>query len=175
MKKLIAIVIISLTIWFIFKKFNFHPIDTKFGKQYNKVRLEYGSPIIHDYLVLEYTEESYECWGIPKEIHDTIRMGFHEGKCFYINPDSILQEDDIFRKRINDTTFAFIGILTFGNSKEHEFSSIYYDTVDARYLKLSGFEYLERGKDYPHYNNKRKLTIEEADSILNSWGTSRIK
>jgi len=149
--------------------------DTKFGKQYNGIRLKYGSPILHDYLELERADEDFELWRIPSEIHDTIRMGFHAGKGFYIHNDSVLQEDDIFRKRINDSTFAFIAILTYGNLEKNEFTSIYYDSVDERQLKLKASEYLYLDRrEYRHYKHK-ELTIDEADSILTVWGTNRLK
>lgn len=146
--------------------------DTKFGKQYNIVRVKYGSPILHDYLELESTGR-FELWEIPEEIHDTIRTGFHAGKGFYIIGDSVLQEDDIFRKRIDDSTFAFLAIITYGNLAKSEFTDIYYDSVDARQLKLSASEYGERTK-YRQYT-KTEITIDQADSILSSWGLSRFK
>ncbi len=147
--------------------------DTKFGKQYNKVRVKYGSPILHDYLKLESTDGKFELWEIPQEIHDTIRAGFHAGKGFYIIRDSILQEDDIFRKRIDDSTFSFVAIVTYGNPTKNEFTNIYHDSVDARQLKLSTSEYGERTK-YRQYT-KKEITIEQADSILSSWGINRSK
>lgn len=145
--------------------------DTRFGKQYNSTRAKYGSPILHDYMALESSDDEFELWRAPIEIHDTIKTGFHAGKGFYINPDSTLQEDDIFRKRINDSTFAFVAILTYGNVRKNKFTSIYYDSVDERQLKLSASEYLNDNK-YREYTRK-DLTINEADSILAVWGTSR--
>ncbi|MEL7002408.1 MAG: hypothetical protein AAFN93_06705, partial [Bacteroidota bacterium] len=147
----------------------------KFGRQYNEIRIEYGSPIIHDYLELESTSDDYECWGISRKIHDTIRIGFHEGKCFHIAKDSTLYEDDIFRKRINDSTYVFIGILTYGNRRDHKYEAIYYDTADARSLNVPAAKYLNNNNDYMKYyeSGKMDLTIEQADSILAEWGTSR--
>lgn len=147
--------------------------ETRFGKQYNRIRVKYGSPILHDYLVLKSADEGFEHWRIPDEIHDTITTGFHAGKGFYIHNDSILQEDDIFRRRIDDSTFAFVAILTYGNLKNNEFSSIYYGSVDERELKLKASEYL----NYKNHRQfaRRELTIDEADSILAAWGTSRFK
>lgn len=148
--------------------------DTKFGKQYNAVRETYGSPIIHDYMDLTTTDEDFERWQIPLQVHDTIRTGFHAGKGFYIHQDSILQEDDIFRKRIDDSTFAFVAILTYGKANKHNFTSIYYDSVDARKLKLKAIEWLNAANNQRNFTPK-ELTIKEADSILNAWGTSRFK
>jgi hypothetical protein len=124
-------------------------------------------------MTLKNAEEDFELWRTPQEIHDTITTGFHAGKGFYIHKDSVLQEDDIFRKRINDSTFAFVAILTFGNLKESKFNSIYYDSVDERELKLrpTQLDDFEKYKTYPEVY----LTIIEADSILRSWGTSRYK
>lgn len=149
--------------------------ETKFGKQYNSVRLKYGSPIIHDYLEFEYGDSDRECWGIPKAVHDTISIGFHEGKCFNIGDDSVLYEDDIFRKRINDSTFLFVAIITYGNPKSHYYKAIYYDTVDIRSLNISTSSYLSKDNRYKEYydNDAQDLTIEQADSILTAWGTSR--
>ncbi|SHG39701.1 hypothetical protein SAMN04488109_0045 [Chryseolinea serpens] len=151
-----------------------HDVETKFGKQYNSVRLKYGSPIIHDYMKLEISDEDFENWRIPRAIHDTISTGFHAGKGFYINKDSTLQEDDIFRKRIDDTTFAFVAILTFGKVSKNQFTSIYYDSVDEKELTLKATEYLNSDTRHREFH-KKDLTIEEADSILSSWGTSRFK
>lgn len=148
--------------------------DTKFGKQYNATRLKYGSPIIHDYMELKTADEGFELWRTPPEIHDTIASGFHAGKGFYINDDSVLQEDDIFRKRIDDSTFAFIGILTYGNLTKNQFTAISLSSVDARELELKAMEYLyskNKYRDFP----RRDLTIKQADSILHAWGTSRFK
>ncbi len=176
MKKLfIAAIFLATVIWILYN-LRIKSIDTKFGIQYNATRIEYGSPIIHDYLELQSSDNTFEHWHIPDEIHDTIRSGFHAGKGFYIHQDSILQEDDIFRKRINDSTFIFIGILTYGNLKKHKFSSIYYDTVDARSIISTAFEHLDNNPDYMNYYRKHEsldLTIQQADSILNEWGTSR--
>ncbi|MBL3657222.1 hypothetical protein [Fulvivirga sediminis] len=149
--------------------------DTQFGKQYNAIRMEYGSPVIHDYMRLRIADTDFENWRAPQTMHDTISIGFHAGKGFYIHHDSILQEDDIFRKRINDSTFVFIAILTHGNLKKHQFTNIYYDTVDERSLKLTAKEYLNNNSDYKNYYNseRQNLTIEEADSILTEWGTGR--
>ena len=162
--KLIFVVLISLL------SCNTMAPDTKFGKQYNAIRLKYGSPIIHDYMELHMDGEGYESWRIPSQMHDTISKGFHAGKGFYIHEDSVLQEDDIFRRRISDTTFAFIGILTRGNIHENRFTSIYYDTACANSI---GFD-----NGLPctfEHGDINEISIEEADSILNSWGTSRIK
>jgi len=147
--------------------------DTIFGKQYNPIRTKYGSPILHDYMKLQSSDDEFELWRAPIEIHDTIKTGFHAGKGFYIFPDSVLQEDDIFRKRIDDSTYAFVAILTYGNLKKNEFRSIYYDSVDVRELKLQASEYMNY-KGTRQFTT-RKLTIDEADSILAVWGTSRLK
>lgn len=123
---------------------------------------------------LEASVEDFETWGIPRGIHDTISTGFHAGKGFHIHKDSTLQEDDIFRKRIDDTTFAFIAILTFGKLSKNQFTSIYYDSVDAKALTLKAYKYLN-GDIRRRQFHKKDLTIHEADSILSSWGTSRFK
>ena len=148
--------------------------DTKYGKQYNTIRLKYGSPVIHDYMELKTADEGFELWRIPPEIHDTITSGFHAGKGFSIYEDSILHEDDIFRKRIDDSTFAFIGILTRGNLIRNQFTSIYLGSVDARELKLNAMEYLNSENKYRDFPRK-ELTIKQADSILHAWGTSRFR
>ena len=110
--------------------------DTAFGKNYNSERLKYGSPTIHDYMLLDISWDSVKNWETPLSIQDTISIGYHSGKGYYIHPDSVIQEDDIYRKRISDTTFAYIGILTFGNIKNHRFRSIYYDTTCANSINL---------------------------------------
>ncbi len=133
----------------------------------------YGSPILHDYLKLKDADEEFEHWQIPLEIQDTITTGFHAGKGFYIHRDSVLQEDDIFRKRIDDSTFAFVAILTYGNLKKNEFTSIYYDSVDARDLKPKVSEYVNY--KYARQFAARKITIDQADSILAAWGTGRLR
>lgn len=145
-----------------------------FGKSYNKTRNEYGSPIIHDYMIeIRLPFDSIMSFETPIEIQNTIKKGYHAGKTFYIYKDSILQEDDIFRKRISDSTFAFIGILTYGNRQTHSYSSIYYDTTCAKDIGLKDF-----GKSctcsFPK-NELNKISITKADSILEAWGTSRIK
>lgn len=148
--------------------------DTRFGKQYNGIRVKYGSPILHDYMQLEYADDGAEFWRTPMDIHDTIKTGFHAGKGFYIHKDSILQEDDIFRRRIDDSTFAYIGILTYGNLNNHRFTSIYYDSIDSRELTLGAMEVLKTNNTYRSFRSI-ELTINEADSILSLWGTSRFK
>jgi hypothetical protein len=122
---------------------------------------------------LQSSDDEFELWRIPMEIQDTIKTGFHSGKGFYIHPDSTLQEDDIFRKRINDSTFAFVAILTYGNLRKNEIRSIYYDSVDERQLRLRASEYLNNDR-YQKYRTK-DLTIDQMDSILSVWGTSRTK
>jgi hypothetical protein len=148
--------------------------DTQFGKRYNAVRLQYGSPVIHDYMVLGTHDNRFESWEIPGQIPDTITTGFHEGKGIHIHKDSVLQEDDIFRKRIDDTTFAYIGILTYGNPGKHEFSSIYLDSVDVRKVNSNVDDNLYPYTSYRTFTTTQ-LTIQQADSILNTWGTSRFK
>jgi hypothetical protein len=101
-------------------------------------------------MTLENADEDFELWRTAQEIHDTIRPGFHAGKGFYIHKDSVLQEDDIFRKRINDSTFVFVAILTFGNLKDSKFTSIYYDSVDERELRLTAtqLDNLKKSRTY---------------------------
>lgn len=116
--------------------------------------------------------DSFLYWETPLSIQDTITKGYHAGKGCYIHPDSVLQEDDIFRKRISDSTFAFIGILTMGNPYTHRFRSIYYDTVCATAIELHSND---KRCHTPFKSRVTEVTIETADSILRSWGTSRLK
>ena len=111
-------------------------------------------------------------WTSPLSLQDTITKGYHAEKGCHIHPDSVLQEDDIFRKRISDSTFAFVGILTMGNSRDHRFRSIYYDTVCATDIQLPAYG---RPCNTFFKPNTTEITIEKADSILQSWGTSRLE
>jgi hypothetical protein len=145
----------------------------KFGKPFNNLRSKYGAPIIHDYLCFETATDKMETWGLSKEIQDTITAGFHEGKGVFLKTDGLLDEKDIFRKRINDSTFIMLGILTYvSKDMKVEFTNIWSDTVSARTIGLArtsqtNFERVD--------NPRQNLTIQEADSILQSWGTSRFK
>ena len=144
----------------------------QFGKNYNEVRRAYGSPIIHEYMELKMESGSFLFWTASLSLQDTITKGYHAEKGCHIHPDSVLQEDDIFRKRISDSTFAFIGILTMGNQHDHRFRSIYYDTVCAADIQLPAYG---RPCHTSFKPNTAEITIEKADSILQSWGTSRLE
>lgn len=139
-----------------------------FGKDYNSIRIKYGSPIIHEYMQNVICEDSFQRWITPLPVQDTITIGYHAGKGMYVHPDSVLQEDDIFRKRINDSLYLFVGILTYGNIHKVEFKCIY-DTVCAKSIDLNNY-----GKMCPSFNTKiNDISIDVADSILKAWGTSR--
>lgn len=144
---------------------------SKFGHPFNKTRLKYGAPIIHDYLCFESGSPKMESWGLPKEIQDTITVGFHEGKGVFLTSEGILDEKDIFKKRLNDSTFIMLGILTYvSKDMKVDFPNIWYDTISTSTIGLSkkyhtNFESV--------HTQRQSLTIQQADSILQSWGTSR--
>ena len=144
---------------------------SKFGLAFNKTRLKYGAPVIHDYLCLESTSEKMESWSLSKEIQDTISIGFHDGKGVFLQTDGLLEEKDIFRKRINDSTFVMLGILTYvSKDMKVDFPDIWYDTISAGSIGLS-----KKTREGSERTNTPKygLTITQADSVLRSWGTSR--
>lgn len=142
----------------------------RFDKAYNPVRKIYGSPVIHDYMELALDGDTSRKWSTPNAIQDTITKGFHADKVMYVYPDSVLSEDDWFRKRLSDSTFAFLEISTYGNPHTRKFTSILYDTVCASELGLEC-----HGKRCITGVNPfaKDLNIKQADSILASWGTSR--
>jgi len=57
--------------------------------------------------------------------------------------------------------------------KKHKFRSIYTDLYDYKQLKLKASDYLN--DETPLVGQPKELTIEEADSILATWGTSRLR
>lgn len=146
---------------------------SKFGQSFNKTRLKYGAPIIHDYLCYESATDKMESWGFSKEIQDTITVGFHEGKGIFLKSEGMLDEKDIFKKRINDSTFIILGILTYVSKyMKVYFPNIWYDTVSVSTIG----SLRESQTNFERINSPRQnLTIQQADSILQSWGASRIK
>lgn len=145
-----------------------HEKSTKFGKAYNQIRKTYGSPIIHEYMRLKSTSDDFEHWRTPESTNGKFDKGFHYGKGFYIHEDSVLQEDDVFRIRINDSTYQQINILTYGKPNSVEFNCILFK-VDSREVEQSPFEYLNADLKFPKYDSQ-KISIDQADSILQLWG-----
>lgn len=148
-----------------------NPPNSELGISFNSERLKYGAPIIHSYLCFQSTSEKMESWGLAYELEDTMKGGYHAGKGIFHSKGALLDEKDIYRKRIDDSTLIMLGILTYVSKDfKVEFPSIWYDTLNASSVGLSKPVITER-----KFNARWDLSIEQADSILHSWGTSRTK
>lgn len=144
--------------------------STKFGKDYNQFRKTYGSLIIHEYMRLTITEIDYEHWRTPESTIKTFNKGFHFGKAIYFYSDTILQEKDVFRNRINDITYKQVNILTNGSLRSVSFNCKYFK-VDSRKVHLPITEFIDSFKEYPEYEDT-DISIKQADSILLDWGVN---
>ena len=144
-------------------------LQAKSGKSLNPTRLKFGVPVIHNYMCLESVTNKMESWGTPVDFQKNAKTGFHAGKGVFLISDAELDEKDIYRHRINDSTFEMLGILTEVRNGKASFPNIWYHTVDEHYLfaesKISNPTRLS--------NEIQHLNINQADSILATWGTSR--
>lgn len=144
---------------------------SKYGREYNKIRLQVGAPIIHNYMCLETPNATFEeSWRMPKALQMKAKNGFHAGKTIFLQSEAQLDEKDIFRKRIDDTTFMMLGILTEVRNGKTEYPSIWFMTVDARDISLA--EDNRAGREHK-MGFTSKFTIHQADSVLQSWATAR--
>lgn len=128
--------------------------------------MQYGAPIIHDYMCFDQGTMKMEGWDAPVEYQLSAVTGFHAGKGVFLQSEAELDEKDIYRHRIDDSTFEFLGILTEVRNGVVSFPNIWYDTIDVNTIKG---EHTER----VFTNTKTHLSIEQADSTLSKWGTSR--
>lgn len=143
--------------------------QTKFGTALNPTRLKFGAPIIHKYMCFESITQEMENWETPIDFQKSCKKGFHAGKGIFLKSDADLDEKDIYRHRINDSTFEMLGILTEIRKGEVSFPNIWYFTVDVRYIFPENISIVPSRIS----NEIKHLNIGQADSILSVWGTSR--
>jgi len=120
-------------------------------------------------MCLELVTDKMESWETPATFQKTAKTGFHAGKGIFLQSDPDLDEKDIYRHRLNDSTFETLGILTEVRNGKSSFPNIWYSTVSEEYLfaKSKSEVSAETAKEM------QQLSITQADSILSAWNTSR--
>jgi hypothetical protein len=139
--------------------------NAKRGRALNEQRLKYGIPIIHDYLCFDRWTGKVEGWDAPISYQLSTQRGFHAGKGVFLTSDAEMDEKDIYRKRVNDSTFAMLGISTEVYNGVTSFN-VWYGLVDLNTI-------LNKQSNRQLEVYRKDLTIQQADSILGSWETSR--
>jgi hypothetical protein len=138
----------------------------RFGRSHNNLRLKYDVPIVHDYLCFVASSKIEESWRAPIDFQLASPKGFHAGKTIFPDTGAELDEKDIFRHRIDDSTFNMLGFVTEVRDGAVTVRSIWYDTIDVKIVT-----HQELGRRFS--DTRKGLSLQQADSILASWGTSR--
>ena len=116
---------------------------------------------------LKTSSSDYAYWRTPTYEIESFKKGFHYGKSMHVHNDSIFQEEDVFRIKLNDSTYNQINISTYGKPGDVTFDCMIFK-VDSRSINRSAMECINSKEEFPEYPI-RKISIVEADSVLRTW------
>lgn len=149
---IIAIISVTTFIWSKTKEVK--EDHFKYGKDFNPTRDSLGIPEIKPDWITYESDETFKHWGNPKRGVTTIEP-MHLGKTSTFEGEKILTEEDDFHYETDDSlAFRVVYKYTFDNS-----------AWDCKFIRY-------RKKKYPP-TTSWKLTLEQADSVINEWGLSR--
>jgi hypothetical protein len=149
---LIVIVTVTTFIWTRTKAIKDHYF--RYGKEFNAVRDSLNVPKIELDWITHDSSPTYRFWSNPKNRVTTVEP-MHLYKATMFDKDKILTEEDDFHYETDDSlAFRVVYRYNFGDS-----------TWDCRIIKYRKEKYSE--------TESWKLTLGQADSVLNKWGLSR--
>ncbi|MEL6257418.1 MAG: hypothetical protein AAFR87_35825 [Bacteroidota bacterium] len=151
----------------------------------NAERLKYKVPIIKDGMRMVLQEPMREIWD-NKDRNEKEANHFRKSiQGFEDTSPGHRRELDLFTKVLNDTTYECINLISYftADTMVWDYSPRYFHT-DSRFLGISSYEDdLEKRKEiydsnyaseYTKYDfQRRDLTMEEFDSLLNIWNIKR--
>jgi hypothetical protein len=128
----------------------------RFGKSYNEVRIQLGIPIIEESWLRDSSSTSTRVKWMNK-LHGVLpKDALHLAKFVRFEDGRLTGDEDIYSKFISDSINYRVFFL----------------------YKFESKEWLSKLQTY-HYNTSPpgleqvRITVEQADSIINSWGLSR--
>jgi hypothetical protein len=146
--------------------------NCEFGIKYNAVRKDFRAILIDSSMVAESCSEKWTRYVWPEIPSDTIP--FHASKTVWQTQDNkVIQEQDIYRKFINDTALQELQVYTV-----YDWSSIkltfsgHIGITDKRSVYLKIKNKIHEQLKYPDYPAV-SLKEDQIDSVLNKWGMSR--
>jgi hypothetical protein len=167
----------------------------KFGLEYNAVRQKFGAPLVKPNMQLDTTYGSWFLYAIPVEPR-TSAYHYSKAVCLVID-DKVIQEKDIYRKYLDDTTLLQMEIdIVYDWNSESMRANANFRKIDKRTfapnsknanvtqdaetnlqsliensVKQATDNYLKQ-QSYPKYKLE-VINLDQIDSLLNSWQLSR--
>jgi hypothetical protein len=147
----------------------------KFGRKYNSIRHKFGAPLIKNNM------EAHDCCGnwttyMVKE-QPTDKNPYHYCKAIStIINDTVIEENDVYRRNIDDTTMMQLDIHILYDWKTKSLILIApgVGKVEKRQIGLKAEDYLK--PNLPQFKESQWQTLDnltQVDSVLTSWGLSR--
>ncbi|OQP50127.1 hypothetical protein A4D02_27215 [Niastella koreensis] len=171
----LALPLIIFTIAFFLPSCTFNCADNfEFGIKYNPVRRKFGSPLIKHYMSAHNccgAWTTYEIDNVPAD-----NGAYHSSKTIrVITNGKVTNEEDLYRKQLNDTTILQLDIET-ALLWENDSLEIYakFGKIDTRKLKIEPKDVIIDDSKYPRYE-KMKLDRQQIDSVLRLWNLSRFE
>ena len=151
----LSIVVIVILASFFWTKWDEIEEDNfKYGKDFNKVRDSLGVPKIEANWITHESYPAFRFWAHPGRAINTIEP-HHSSKTSKFDGDNLVSENDDFHYETNDS-------LAFRVVYEYYFTD---NSWDCEFIKY-------RKRKFPP-TESWKLTLNQADSIINKWGLSR--
>jgi hypothetical protein len=129
---------------------------SKYGQEYNLERIKRGIPIVEKHWDKHpVSDEEHHIWDDGKHLKE--KEIYHLCKYVDLKDNAIISEEDLFHIKINDTM-------------------AYKVVVCYNYLEKDPWR-CELLKDVKNSTQKvtfSNITINQADSLLGSWGLSRV-
>ena len=148
------ILIVTLTTFLWTKTKEIKKSNFIYGKEFNKVRDSLGVPKIEANWISHESSDTYMYWAHPgRSVNTTEPM--HLNKASTFDGGRLITEEDSFHYETNDS-------LAFRVIYKYRFDNAFWDCKFVRYRK---------GKY--DATSSWKLTVNQADSVLNNWGLSR--
>ena len=146
--------ILTLTIFLWKWSKNINDNHFEYGKNFNSIRDALNVPVIEDHWITHESSENYRYWSHPGHIVNTTQP-IHLDKESIFKGGKILKEIDDFHYETKDS-------LAFRVVYSYNYVCATWDCKFIRYRK----------EEFPQ-TISWKLTLNQADSILNKWGLTR--
>jgi hypothetical protein len=161
-----------LTVAFSFCTFKGAADKFEFGMKYNSVRNEFGSPLIKHNMSAHNCCGKWTVYEIDKVPSDS--NAYHSSKTIRaITNGKLTNEEDIYRKNLDDTTILQLNLETVWQWTSHKLD-IYGNVgkIDNRTLNIKAKDFISENRKYPDYEFTQ-LNQSQIDSLLSTWGLSR--
>lgn len=146
--------------------------DFEFGTKYNAVRKKMGSPLIKHNMIPQNCCGAWTMYQIDKALVKD--KAYHSSKTIrLIVNGKLTEEEDIYRKDVDDTTILQLNILT---SWRWEAGKLNMrgntGKIDKRTIGIKASGFTSEFSKFPNYEFK-DLNQLQIDSVLIQWGLSR--